>query len=154
MLSENDVVDPHGSHLETESLRLDFIKGLFKFHKSTRHSHSPSSLTHPLHSPLSTLTHPLHCHWVSILRGLYSQFPTLILSNPHPHWNPRQVIHFLNACFVLWVSNFFLVFVLVGSQKVDLVLSRIWVFLYFFVTLIICWWLLNICRQGVCWKAS
>ena len=22
----------------------------------------------------------------------------------------------------------------------------------FFVTLIICWWLLNVCRQAVCWK--
>jgi len=50
---ENDVVDPRGSHLETESLRLDFIKGLFKIHKSQTpdYSHAPSlSLT------LSTLT--------------------------------------------------------------------------------------------------
>ena len=126
------MVDPRGSHLETESLKFNFIKGLSNFlsHRhqtlsltlSTLHSHSPSPLSLSLHSQRLVLSIP---HSYS-MRSSPSLKPTL--GNP-----------FLKCLFCFKGLNFFfLVFVLVGSQKVDLGLSRIWVFLYFFMTLIIC----------------
>ena len=90
MLSKNDVVDPRGSHLETKSLRLDFIKGLFKFQKSTRHSYAPPlSLTlSTLHShspsPFSLILSTLHSHPPTLLSlSLHSQ--RLVLLIPHSH---------------------------------------------------------------------
>ena len=75
---ENDVVDPRGSHLETESLRHDFIKAFFKIKQSqTLHSHA--SLTHPLNShteTLSTLT-PLSLALSTLTQSPLSRTSTL-----------------------------------------------------------------------------
>nr|POE53913.1 hypothetical protein CFP56_43378 [Quercus suber] len=97
--SGNDMVYPHGSHLEIESLRIDFMKGLFKIQKSQ--TPSPLSLLHSyLPSPqLSFYSHaPLHSHSVSTLTNLHSHSvqslsSTKFLFHSMATANTRQIDH-------------------------------------------------------------
>ena len=92
LFSKNDMVYPCGSHLETKSLRLNFIKGWFKIKQSqtlSRLSHSPSPLSLSLHSQApSPLSLSLHSQELR-------QFSQVCFSSPKPTFE----VHFLHTSF-------------------------------------------------------
>ena len=95
MCSENDMVYPSESHLETESLRLNFIKGLFKIKQSQ--TPSPLSLT------LSTLTH-LHSHSVKFSSSTKTRALSINLNSTYIYsatlpFNIHNLLQFSQVCF-------------------------------------------------------